>query len=39
MINFFSRTFIKRTQPGVRQSVQHEGALSPLSQCNPLQTT
>lgn len=24
MINFFSRTFIKRTEPGQRQSVQHE---------------
>ncbi|KAG2773923.1 hypothetical protein PC129_g10982 [Phytophthora cactorum] len=24
MINFFSRTFIKRTEPGQRQSIQHE---------------
>lgn len=26
MINFFSRTFIKRTPAGQRQSIQHEGA-------------
>lgn len=26
MINFFSKTFIKRTSPGVRQSIQHEGS-------------
>lgn len=25
MINFFSKTFIKRTGLGVRQSIQHEG--------------
>ncbi|DAZ95219.1 TPA: hypothetical protein N0F65_003454 [Lagenidium giganteum] len=24
MINFFSRTFIKRTEPGLRQSIKHE---------------
>lgn len=25
MCTFFSKTIVKRTQPGMRQSVQHEG--------------
>lgn len=28
MCTFFSKTIVKRTQPGQRQSVQHEGEIN-----------